>query len=59
MVAGHPMSVVVASHDLTHAKTVQTALNSMKFRVYITDDVIGVEVGGAIKNPLAIGAGIA
>jgi len=34
-------------------------LNSKTFRIYITSDVIGVEVGGAIKNPLAIGAGIA
>ena len=59
MVAGHPMSVVVASSDLNVAKLIQTSISSLKFRIYITDDVIGVEVGGALKNPLAIGAGMA
>ena len=59
MIAGHPMSVVVASSDLNVAKLIQTSISSLKFRIYITDDVIGVEVGGALKNPLAIGAGMA
>ena len=59
MIAGHPMSVVVASYDLAVAKYVQEAISSLKFRIYITEDVIGVEVGGALKNPLAIGAGMA
>ena len=34
-------------------------LSSVRFRCYASDDVIGVEVGGALKNPLAIGAGMA
>merc|ERR1712038_61715 len=38
---------------------VQTALNTDRFRVYLSGDVVGVECGGALKNPLAIGAGIA
>ena len=58
MMAAHPMSVVVASDDIEVARRVQTAMNSQRFRIYISDDVIGVEVGGALKNPLAIGAGM-
>ena len=59
MVAGHPMSVVVASEPLEVAARVQATLSSRAFRIYVTDDVVGVEVGGALKNPLAIGAGMA
>jgi glycerol-3-phosphate dehydrogenase len=59
MVAGHPMMVVVASKSLETATRVQGVINSPTFRIYVTDDVIGVEVGGALKNPLAIGAGMA
>ena len=53
------MMVVVASKSLETAKCVQRVVNSPKFRIYVTDDVVGVEVGGALKNPLAIGAGMA
>ena len=59
MMAGHPMMVVVASNPLETAERVQAVVNSPKFRIYVTDDVIGVEVGGALKNPLAIGPGMA
>lgn len=57
MVSHHPLSVVVASHDSWCAKRVQSILSNKFFRVYTTDNVIGVEVGGALKNPLAIGTG--
>eukprot|EP00468_Gymnochlora_sp_CCMP2014_P006944 CAMPEP_0167767850 /NCGR_PEP_ID=MMETSP0110_2-20121227/16303_1 /TAXON_ID=629695 /ORGANISM="Gymnochlora sp., Strain CCMP2014" /LENGTH=390 /DNA_ID=CAMNT_0007656383 /DNA_START=2010 /DNA_END=3183 /DNA_ORIENTATION=- len=59
MVKGHPMAVVVASHDIKDAEKVQKMISSVRFRCYASDDVIGVEVGGALKNPLAIGAGMA
>ncbi len=58
MVANHPISVVVAANKIEEAKFVQNLLSSSKFRIYSSDDVIGVELGGAIKNPIAIGAGI-
>ena len=54
-----PMAVVVASYNIKTATQVQKYLNSPRFRIYITTDVIGVEMGGALKNPLAIGSGIA
>eukprot|EP00472_Partenskyella_glossopodia_P003889 CAMPEP_0197525924 /NCGR_PEP_ID=MMETSP1318-20131121/15152_1 /TAXON_ID=552666 /ORGANISM="Partenskyella glossopodia, Strain RCC365" /LENGTH=371 /DNA_ID=CAMNT_0043079773 /DNA_START=302 /DNA_END=1417 /DNA_ORIENTATION=+ len=59
MIKGHPMAVVVASENLKDAQHVQKLLSSVRFRCYASDDVIGVEVGGALKNPLAIGAGMA
>eukprot|EP00927_Polykrikos_kofoidii_P078701 TRINITY_DN75514_c0_g1_i1.p1 TRINITY_DN75514_c0_g1~~TRINITY_DN75514_c0_g1_i1.p1 ORF type:complete len:363 (+),score=48.10 TRINITY_DN75514_c0_g1_i1:58-1146(+) len=55
---GHPTVVVVASNTLEHAVTVQRALSGMSFRIYASQDVTGVELGGALKNPLAIGAGM-
>lgn len=51
-------SVVVASKFLYHAVTIQRSLTTLHFRCYTTQDVIGVQLGGALKNPLAIGAGI-
>lgn len=53
-----PSSTVVASKDITVAQQVQTIINSTMFRVYINDDIIGVEYGGALKNIIALGAGI-
>ena len=53
-----PMAVCVASYNIIYAKKVQKYLNSTHWRMYISDDVIGVELGGALKNPLAIGAGL-
>ena len=58
MMMGHPTAVVVASKYLYHAVTVQRALTTIHFRCYTTQDVIGVQLGGALKNPLAIGAGM-
>lgn len=53
-----PTLVVVASKNLKIAEIVQEALSQGAFKVYINDDVIGVEIAGALKNVLAIGAGI-
>lgn len=56
---GHPTAVVVAATDRTVAETVQRAFQVGTFRVYTSDDVIGVEIGGAVKNVIAIACGIA
>jgi len=58
IVEGCPTVVVVASHLLYHAVTVQRALSNPNFRIYSSQDLVGVELGGALKNPLAIGAGM-
>ena len=55
---GFPTAVVVASKYLYHAVTIQRMLSTLIFRVYTSQDIIGVELGGALKNPLAIGAGM-
>ncbi len=57
--AGLPTAVTVASHDSAFAEHVAALLHSQSFRAYRVDDVIGVELGGAVKNVLAIAAGIA
>jgi len=54
-----PTAVVVAAQRIEVAQRVQRALSSDRFRVYTSDDVPGVEVGGAAKNVVAIAAGIA
>ena len=58
IILGMPTAVVVASTYLYHAVTMQRVLSSDAFRCYTSQDVIGVELGGALKNPLAIGAGM-
>lgn len=53
-----PTSVVVSSDDIKAAEYVQKMLMGPKFRIYTNEDVTGVEVGGAIKNVIAVAAGI-
>lgn len=54
-----PSAVVAASEDSVAAECVQRALSSPVFRVYTNDDVMGVELGGALKNVMAVATGIA
>jgi len=56
---GLPTAVTVASEDAAHARRVAALLHGSNLRAYTSNDVIGVELGGAIKNVLAIAAGIA
>jgi glycerol-3-phosphate dehydrogenase (NAD(P)+) len=58
MAAGMPTVVTVASHFEKVAQKVQSALQTESFRTYTSTDVIGVELGGALKNVIAIAAGI-
>jgi len=58
VVRGMPTSVVVAGEDGALNKQVQTLFNSESFRVYTNNDPVGVEIAGALKNVIAIAAGI-
>lgn len=53
-----PTSVVCASKDVAAAEAAQELLNDNRFRIYVTDDVMGAELGGALKNVIALSAGI-
>jgi glycerol-3-phosphate dehydrogenase (NAD(P)+) len=55
---GEPAAVVVASSDPETAARVQTAFSGPMFRLYTSADPIGVEIGGALKNVIAIAAGV-
>ena len=54
-----PTAVVVAARNQAVAEQVQRALSTDRFRIYTSEDVTGVEVGGASKNVIAIATGIA
>ncbi len=56
--AGKPASAVVAAHQEDAAIQAQNILTSSTFRVYTNTDVLGVELAGALKNVVALGAGI-
>jgi glycerol-3-phosphate dehydrogenase (NAD(P)+) len=55
---GLPTAMTLASKDLEFAQRIAQALHHSRLRIYSSDDVVGVEVGGAVKNVLAIAAGI-
>jgi glycerol-3-phosphate dehydrogenase (NAD(P)+) len=56
--AGHPAAIVLAGHDPETVVQAQAELGHLSFRIYSTDDVLGVLIGGALKNVIAIGAGM-
>lgn len=56
--AGEPAAVVVAAPDIGTAKQIQHAFATPALRLYTSTDVVGVELGAALKNVIAIGAGI-
>ncbi|MDW8256248.1 MAG: NAD(P)H-dependent glycerol-3-phosphate dehydrogenase [Acidobacteriota bacterium] len=55
---GDPTAVVAASYPLEYSQLVQRLLSGPSFRIYASPDVVGVEIGGAVKNVIAIGAGV-
>jgi glycerol-3-phosphate dehydrogenase (NAD(P)+) len=58
LAAGMPAALVVASRDAASATHVQQALSAERVRLYTSEDVIGVLIGGALKNVVAIAAGV-
>ena len=55
---GVPTAVTAAARDVSIAEAVQQTFNGQTFRVYTSTDVIGVEIGGAVKNVIAVAAGV-
>jgi glycerol-3-phosphate dehydrogenase (NAD(P)+) len=58
VVRGDPTALVVASQDREVAQGVQKEFSSRTLRIYTSTDVVGVEIGGAVKNIIAIAAGV-
>jgi len=56
--AGLPAAIVLAGRDDATTQLAQQTLGTLHFRIYRTDDVVGVLMGGALKNVVAIGAGV-
>jgi glycerol-3-phosphate dehydrogenase (NAD(P)+) len=56
---GLPTAVTLASTDIAFARSIARALHHRTLRVYFSDDLVGVEIGGAVKNVMAIATGIA
>jgi glycerol-3-phosphate dehydrogenase (NAD(P)+) len=55
---GEPTALVVASPDASLNQHIQSAFSGPTFRLYTSEDTIGVEIGGAVKNVIAIGSGV-
>lgn len=58
VVAGHPTAIVAASKDGAAARAVQNELSFENLRIYTNADVVGTEIGGSVKNVMAIAAGM-
>lgn len=58
VVENHPTAVVAASDDRDASRIVQSELSSDSLRIYTNDDVVGTELGGSVKNVMAIAAGM-
>ena len=58
VIKSNPTTLVSSSNDLASAKKVQAVFSSAFLRIYINKDILGVELGGAIKNVIAIASGI-
>ena len=58
VVQGSPTTIVASSSNTTLAKEIQSVFITDRFRVYTNSDIIGVELGGSLKNIIAIAAGI-
>jgi glycerol-3-phosphate dehydrogenase (NAD(P)+) len=58
VVAGHPTAIVAASKDSAAARVVQNDLSFDNLRIYTNADVVGTELGGSVKNVMAIAAGM-
>lgn len=56
--AGQPTAVALAANDPTFARETARQLHASRLRIYANDDLVGVEVGGAVKNVLAIATGV-
>lgn len=56
--AGLPTAMTIASPDGAYAQALARELSSENFRAYSSTDILGVEIGGAVKNVLAVGAGL-
>jgi glycerol-3-phosphate dehydrogenase (NAD(P)+) len=56
--AGLPTAMTIASPHAGYAQTLARELSSENFRAYTSTDIVGVEIGGAVKNALAVGAGL-
>lgn len=55
---GLPTAITIASNDMAHAQELAAQLSDPSFRLYASDDIKGVELGGALKNVIAVAVGV-